>query len=307
MEARSRINQSISILDSLQKSNPDIFWDMAFSFYLQGQMNSDLNQKIRFHEQSLKIFSRIPDAYRQATELAILGRAMHNNGQYSLAEEYVKDSLEIFNSLSNPYPLARTMGILGYQMFLQGKLSLAEENLSKSLDIAKDIEANDLVVIHINWLSQVLLLQGKTEKARELIMESLVEAQRSGFIHFVIHSTNISGLIDLVSGDYTEARSQHTIALSLALKSGRRDFEGLSKMLLAAAVIAREDNSYALSLIDDSVEILRQINRPDSLAEALVFSAIIYTHCGKIDLVCSMLREAWEILIDLHQYHILLP
>jgi tetratricopeptide (TPR) repeat protein len=301
---------ALSLIEEASKTTNelqiDARWDIAFSKYMLGQINPNLDQKTRLHRESLEIFIRIPDAYRQATELAILGRVMHNSGQFIQAEEYTRQSLSIFKHLNNPYPLARTTGILGFQMLLMGDLDQAQHYLNESIDIADECHASDLIVVGMNWLSQAYLLQGKFMQAEERIKNSLEGAKRIGFVHFIIHSTNISGLIKLFRGRYQDARNLFTLALDQVLRIGRKDYEGLSKMLIAAAAIAQQEVSFALTLIDDSVEIFRDLSRADSLAEALLFAGLIYTHAGNIEGGSKLLREGWKMLSDLHQYHIYL-
>jgi len=247
----------------------DIFYKVSDFMVIRGYWN----EVMVLGEKALNLSREVGDEWSYARFATWPIAWMHRHrGDLDLSKLYTQEALDIMTRLDDVYGIAFTKRNLGRIYHEQGNLKAAECLLRDTLafyqagysedpasaryDPFLDIVTSDTRNIFFATanLASVLLDIGKFDEAWSLCMSILPDARRVGDLERVSNLVSVLGNIAWRRGELRQAQEFGNEALAL----------------------------------------MRQVQRPDAIADSLYVLARIELELGEVDLAQSRLTEALE-------------
>jgi predicted ATPase/DNA-binding SARP family transcriptional activator len=270
--AREQLRRAQVVLDNLSLEGPEVTATRAFlllhlSFY--SIINEFGGQAKALNEASLALYRSVDDAWGTALALDALGQKNSNLGLHEQAIRQLEECLAIRQRLEDKQGIARSYGILGLVLLHTGQLEQSEAFLRKSLSIFRTMDnpahlSHPLAVLGIN-----LLFAGRFD-------ESIASYEECWAIHKSLGiaveplAANVGMTRARINlGRYEEARRQALTDLASYRSSNHRWSMAFTLFNLGRIDLVEGATEQARKRLQESVEILQEMNARNLLPDAL--------------------------------------
>jgi len=298
--ARATLQQAQDLLDKIEQPSEMVMAVRAFlllhcSFY--SIANKFGGQAITLNEESLALYRAIGDKWGTALALDALGQKYLSLGAFDRAFQFQEECLKLREQLDDQLGIARSYALLGLLLVHTGQFERSETYLRRSLDIYGSLGsradlANPLAMLAINWL-----FRGQFERCLDTLAECWTIHRELGLTYepFTANVTGARALINL--GRYEEAKQ---LMESVLPEYRQANFKwGIAFVLcnLAMIFLIEGDPEGALAYLQESNELLGQMNEQRLRMEVLFYLGFVHRRLEKRSLALQALRDGLEIVI----------
>jgi tetratricopeptide (TPR) repeat protein len=210
----------------------------------QAEVIVDLNlaEASALVEQSLAFYRTLPDPWRRAQGLALLGEAVAGLGRLDHARQLQEDGLALRQKLGDTIGIARSLKNLATIARHAGNFEEAEGLLRKCIAMFEELKDRGQMARGVNDLAVTLVHAGKFEASLRLFEESLrihhdLELPEEPGI-----STTVSAFALMLWGQYEKARLY--LQRALAIYHNTDNKAGIAYALLNLGRIALAEKAY---------------------------------------------------------------
>jgi len=133
------------------------------------QQQGDLVKSEKYHKKSLSLRTKINDLKGIAMSNNMLGMLAKENLDFNKALEFFKISLKIFNDNNSIKGVGTTLSYMGKTYMLKGNYTEANNCIRQSLDIALELGYPQDIQIAAEMLSKISKQKGDWKKALEML------------------------------------------------------------------------------------------------------------------------------------------
>jgi predicted ATPase len=252
-------DREVEALDRLDEAHDDIRealdWateagDGAFAVRMTGALAEFWRTRGHHTEGRLRLAAALalaPDApapYRRRA-LGGAGLLASYQGDYALAESYLREALAVARMEGNASAMAEILNWLGTNAYGQGNLDAAETFASESVALYRRAGDRAGVATALNALGGVYHFRGDLDRAREMFVESLELKQGLGNANSMAVSLTNLGLVERDAGRPEAATEAFAEAIAIWERTGDRQrvAVGLHNTALVALDLHRHDEA----------------------------------------------------------------
>jgi DNA-binding NtrC family response regulator/tetratricopeptide (TPR) repeat protein len=227
-----------------------------------------------------------------------LGIAAYKRGRFHRAEGELQAAVRLLAQVDARVSLCRAGLALGQVLRLRGQLAPARTKLLEAFRQAGELALPREEALALEYLGDVQRDEGRLDQARRYYGRALVLAASiapEGDIVMEVRHRQGECLGRL--GRPAEAVDLLRQALGQARRLGDRFEEGAIRRSLAVNLLALADPDSAVSAINDSVRLLREVGAEYELAQSLVVAAetgLARLDSGLLADPQSVLEDAWQ-------------
>ena len=254
------INDYQHIFDALPtEAKADGYVDLGRAYEKAG----NFVQAIANYSAAAKLDPQTPAAF---VRLGVLESRRKHTPEASAAFAQAE---RLYKAASNLEGIAEVDFQRGNNANTQLRLDEARTDLSQSLQAAKAIPSPQLEIRALTRLSVTEYLSHNTDKSIQLANQAIALAQENGLDYWAIDGLVRLGNAHISSGNYEQAGSYFTRALSLAEHSQRPRLIALAKVSLASVRETQNKLTEALSLAQSAFDFYRGSGFKTESIEAL--------------------------------------
>jgi len=183
-EALKLYLQALNIYENLKDTSMTIGTLSNIGLIYSGQKN--YHEAIKIYERQKNEAQTIGDQKQYGISLTSLGTAYDYLGEYEKARKLFFEALEIFIKLGDKPMIAQCYNNLSVNFELTGDDDKALEYALKSINIKKEIGAHGKLAISQIAAAKIYNKKGNYYQALALYQEALQNAQKTGYVDFVI-------------------------------------------------------------------------------------------------------------------------
>jgi predicted ATPase/DNA-binding winged helix-turn-helix (wHTH) protein len=244
----------------------------------------DFSAAQQFIKQSLRLYQELGDDWGTAASFNALGVSARDRGDYASAQEYFEKSLVCWRALRDPLAAARTLHNLANVVRVRGDYSAAQAALREATGIFEELGDRSGAAWSLNQQGDIAREQQDLPVARTLYQDALSVFREAGDRWGSARSLADLGYVCCDQEDYLAAHGAFREALNIFAELGHR--RGLARTLegCACLAVARGGAARALKLAAAAAHLRRVISAPLPQAEQI-----------RLD---QTLLAAWESLSD---------
>ena len=297
-DAKELLGGASVILRELQTENHEPLAEEAAILRESGNLVVDFNRQeaCELYEGSLKIYDELDYQWEKANLLTALGWVAIHSGEYQDAREYGQKSLSLHSSFGEPRGMADSLWLLGSVAILELELKTAEELISESLEIRQRIgERITDISSELQDIGMTLTWIGKLDEALDVRLETLDIYLDRGLSKKIPNAYVRLAFSQMHSGHYDDARESAAFAQILAKEIDDQRVIGLASIVLGFYELIQGDIESANLFLDQSANILRQVEGAGELGWALSALALAKLRLGQHQEYCECLIKALDI------------
>ena len=244
----------------------------------------DFSAAQQFLKQSLNLYQELGDQWGTAASLNALGVSARDRGDYASAQEYFERSLMCWRALGDSLATARTLHNLANVVRVRGDHPAAQTALREATSIFEELGDRSGAAWSLNQQGDIAREQQDLPVARTLYQDALSAFTEVGDQWGSARSLADLGYVCCDQEDYVAAHAAYRKALKIFVELGHR--RGLARTLegCACLAVARGGAARALKLASAAAHLRRVIGAPLPQAEQT-----------RLD---RTLLPAWESLTD---------
>ena len=227
-----------------------------------------------------------------------LGTVQIRNGQWSKAEENLKDALR-YNQKNNEEVIqAINLLSFGYLSLRRRHFIMAGRHFDQALEIISRLGLKREKIIFLEYSGELAFEKGDMFKAKAL----LSDAYQKGMLlapgsSLVSQSARRLAEIDLTLDNLDESMKFAQKSLELSTILGEKLEIGLSKRVIAGIFDAKNDHKSAIEYIEQAIDILREVGEPYEWARSLLVQGSIKLRANNNskDSIRSAFKESLKI------------
>jgi predicted ATPase/transcriptional regulator with XRE-family HTH domain len=215
----------------------------------------------------LAVSGMAPPSVRAAALLGA-GSLAHDQGEYALAQSYVKQSLALYQE-TNEHAAADALLLLGALAFRRSDYALATTHCEESLAIARLAGDQRLAMRGLNLSGLIALDQGRYPLACSRFEESCALGRAVGDLRMSALALNNLGLTAHRMENYERGRVYLQASLDLNRELNNRT--EITRNLITLAVVSRAqgDGEVALSYAREALALAEEMRNWNGATEAL--------------------------------------
>lgn len=227
----------------------------------------DFSAAQQFIKQSLHLYQELGDDWGTAASFNALGVSARDRGDYASAQEYFEKSLVCWRALRDPLAAARTLHNLANVVRVRGDYSAAQAALREATSIFEELGDRSGAAWSLNQQGDIAREQQDLPVARTLYQDALSAFREAGDRWGSARSLADLGYICCDQEDYVAAHAAFREALKIFVELGHR--RGLARTLegCACLAVARGGAARALKLASAAAHLRRVIGAPLPQAE----------------------------------------
>jgi predicted ATPase/DNA-binding winged helix-turn-helix (wHTH) protein len=227
----------------------------------------DFSAAQQFIKQSLHLYQELGDDWGTAASFNALGVSSRDRGDYASAQEYFEKSLVCWRALRDPLAAARTLHNLANVVRVRGDYSAAQAALREATSIFEELGDRSGAAWSLNQQGDIAREQRDLPVARTLYQDALSAFRKAGDRWGSARSLADLGYVCCDQEDYVAAHAAYREALKIFVELGHR--RGLARTLegYACLAVARGGATRALKLASAAAHLRRVIGAPLPQAE----------------------------------------
>jgi tetratricopeptide (TPR) repeat protein len=269
---------------------------MVHSTLAAGLRQRDLRAALRHDNEALRIHQELGERRAEAISLGNLGVVMRQLGKVDEARDLYARALRAHEDVGATRSVAVTHLYLSTLHRAQGELEPAERHLARALQLFRDVGDKRLEGNTIGQLGSLRYFQGRLEEARVHWEEAVAAARECGDSWTEQAFVGNLGVLLEDLGDTERARA----AVERALELARSLNDGASSgfWLVQLAGMRLEDTDVATAWLDEALDLLLDVDRPEYLARLYVVSGEVRWHAGDLEGARAALAEGERVAPD---------
>ncbi len=227
----------------------------------------DFSAAQQFIKESLNLYQELGDDWGTAASLNALGVSARDRGDYSSAHEYFERSLMCWRMLGDPLAAARTLHNLANVVRVRGDYPAAQAALREATNLFEELGDRSGAAWSLNQQGDIAREQRDLPVARTLYQDALSAFRQAGDQWGSARSLADLGYVCCDQEDYVAAHAAYREALQIFAELGHR--RGLARTLegCACLAVARGGAARALKLASAAAHLRRIIGAPLPQAE----------------------------------------
>jgi tetratricopeptide (TPR) repeat protein len=220
-------------------------------------------------ENALSAARSAGDATVVTLALTDLGNIARQQGAYGRATNFHAEALALRRENGDQRGVAVSLGNLGLAALHQGEYGRAEELLAEAATAFRVVGDDHSLMTTISNLAHAAAFRGDYGRARSLLEESLAGYREMEDHQGVADDLVTLGLATQGEGDLAGATAHFREALEHAREIGYRLGEAIALHRLGLAALHAGDDDKALTLLGDSVRLVRSTGDNEAMAGIL--------------------------------------
>ena len=232
-----------------------------------------------------------PDPHR-GKALAGAGLLASYQGDYALAESYLRGALEMARAAGDEQAAATILNWLGTNAYGGGDLATAERYVSESLVLRRQTGDEMGIATALNALGGVYHFRGDLDRAREVFEESLAIKKGMGNESAIAVALTNLGLVERDAGRPQPAAEAFREAIAIWERTGDR--QRVAVGIHNAALLAMDLGAYddAAAGLDRAHQIARELGDRTEIAYAMADRARVDVERGDLEAAADALAQA---------------
>jgi len=261
------LQQSLSLLEDSRLAGEDTRPERAFLLHQLGQTTrqSAREEARQCWEESLALYRALGDQWAEASLLSDLAYLYSDVGERDRAGRVWAESLDLHRSLGDQRGIAQVLVTLA----LHAQPEEAERLAREAIELHRDAGDRLGIAVGLHGLASSYLGQGRFTEAHGLLEDVLAETEDLGSRGYAASARVTLAGVEKHLGLYEEARALYAVSLEHYREMDDRRGIGLCLFCLSQALIGQESYDEAQQFLRESIPILREVQQPDLLAEAL--------------------------------------
>jgi len=305
--ARRKREDAENLASRLESPGQDDRRLQAFIWLEAGEaiFTADLKLAREHLQRSVKLYRQAAETWRLAAALADLGINLQHSGNYAEAIEPLTECIAMRRALGDQRGLAYALTWLAFNFSRVGSLEECASLIRESMAINQSIGDKASVADGLMWMGRLLVWQGQFEESFGLLEQCLPLYYDLGDRYNSTFAYVIIGLGRMLGGKHEQVEHYTTMALELAQENGLGREMAISYWVLAGTALAQGKILEAYKLIQESVNLYRQVGHQDELGWALSVLANILTTLGEAEAAMAAMSEALQIAVKTRAHHAL--
>ncbi len=299
-------DREVEALDRLEEAHDDareaLEWateqgDGAFALRLAGSLTEFWRTRGHHTEGRLRLAAALslgvdpPPRYRRKA-LSGAGLLASYQGDYRLAEAYLREALAVARAESDEDAAALILNWLGTNAYASGDLAAAEAFSTESLEMRRRIGDPAGIALALNALGGVHHFRGDFDLARSMFIESLDLKQGLGNANSIAVSLTNLGLLERDAGLPEVAAAAFDEAIAIWERSGDRQRLSVGVHNAGLLALDRGRLDEAVVLLTRAYETAREIGDRTEMAYAMADLVRVHVERGDLDAACVALEAS---------------
>jgi len=298
--ARQAVDSGLDLVDGLLAANGAGFAEKAFLLFQKSLLlfDADREQSLRDLMESLVIYRRLGNAWREAQVLTNLAVLTSARGHYQRAEAYLTESLAIQQRLGDTTGMAAALSTMSYLMMGVGDFSRVARFVQEHAALLRNIHYPVQLAENLDIEGSLLCYLGRFPESAGRFEEALALFENLGNRTAVMMLESTLGWIEVNQGFYDQGDAHYQDSLSLARDLG--DLRGISLNLfsLGEIYLARAEYDQAVRVITESIPLFQQVWEEDEYGIALADLADAEYQLGLLDPARVHQQQALDIAAE---------
>ncbi len=285
-------------IDQLSRLNKDTNFEQGLVWLIRGRMleSRDRDRARSLYLKSLERFTNAQAHGEVAYVLGYLGSVAWNRGEYAEAAEYYQQTLEIRRTLGDLRGIASAYMSLGITLLDQGKFSQAEPLLREGCRLRRAIGDRLGIADSLRNLGFTRMLMGRFDEAVDLLRKSVAGYLELG-LRYGLEMAMLATALGH-QGDLDQALVWSQRALDVVRETGYRRALGYVLLTRGELALLQGERAYARGLLNESVEITRQIEQHEDLCRAWIALAFVALDEGNLADARNLLRQVKSAILE---------
>jgi len=298
--AHQAVCSGLEMLDGLPATDCPGFAEKAFLLFQRAHLlyDTDREQSLRDMMESLVIYRKVGNAWREAQVLTSLALITSARGHYQRAEAYLAESLAIQRRLGDTTGMAATLSKMSFIMIGVGDFSGVTRFVQEHAALLGSIHSPAQLAENLNFEGSLLCFLGRFPESAGRFEETIALNENLGNRTAVMVDKSTLGWVEVNQGFYDQGDAHYRDSLSLARDLG--DLRGISMNLfsLGEIYLVRAEYDQALRVIAESIQLFQQVFQDDEYSIALADLADVEYQLGMLDPAEVHLQQALDIAAE---------
>ena len=281
------------LLERLKPVTDVILSTRAFLLLQSGlyYIEKDHSRAWEYWMESLTIYRKLGFRWREAQILEYLGWSAPHQDAFKTSRAWLEESLVIRRTLEDKLGVATTLQFLSLEAAQEGDFERMAELIQDSLESSRDLENQKELADAKYTLAVRLTYLGKYAEALIVIKETARQYTGLGMQEAFSLALINQCWIETNLGCYDQARANAKTAMGIALQTNTLAIRALGTFGLGEILAAEGFNDLALSTLQESISIYRQMPRRDEMGMALSALAAVEARLGRLKQAILDIRE----------------
>ncbi|MBI4850657.1 MAG: sigma 54-interacting transcriptional regulator [Acidobacteria bacterium] len=245
-------------------------------------------------KQALRLFSKLGDHIGEAQAYLYLGRVLLELGEFDKSIEIAEKAIKISTEINLESIQIQAKVQIGTVWLRQGKVRNAIGFYEIALKKYEQENKSSLAIQTFNNLAYGLIISGNWLQAEHLLEKSLTLARQNQDDYAEAFSLAQFGLLYNLTGRINEAKPTLNFALELSKQFRAKDLESLSEINLGKLYLSLGEKALALTHLKAGIDIALTINRIDYAIEAEIAFILLCLEEGKLVQAQNALEQAYD-------------
>ncbi len=285
--------QSLQILDGLQKDGEDVRSDMSWILKDLGITLSDPDptRAIQLAQHGLELAQQTGNHRYQALALEALGMINYNHSELEEAEIYCHAALTEWRVLGDPMHMAEGLGLLSLISIYLGKTEASLQAARESAKYYRSIGGRNNYASSLTKLGFSLLMGRQWEEADRAFRDSLPYLEDIGDLHYINETYSNWCLVKTLTGQYETAKKMAQGNLEQANQLGDTYCKIVNHYVLGYVYLAQGHAEQAVIYLEKAAAFANQHGNRAHWAWAVGTLGLALSKLGQ-------LRQAQELMVE---------